>query len=532
MTKTRSKQTSTSYRPPSSYQSKDPAKRQRQIDNLRCSQKDRSVKKGKSIEPIAKTKSLDAYKNDPIGFIEAYFYIPEGRKLIQLLSWQKEILTELFLSEPRPNMAILGQPKKTGKSTFAAAVALWYLITKPMSEIYLLASSAGQSQLVCFDKMMKAIRMNPVLVNCCGVTKDRIEYRDSFVQILAPNVAVAGLNPSLVIAEELWSWTGIEHKRAWDELTNPPTRPDENLNLVTSYAGFAEDEDSILWHLYQQGMKMQDGEVEKDEGLWFRWYGKELYEQVPWVKPGYLKQQEKRMRTNTFRRMHCNEWASGIEVFIDPETIDFCVPDPQYRPGGRWIGGVALGVDLGYKHDCSAICGIGRINERKLILLNHRLFVPPIDAELNIEATVEKQIEQFAMMYDIRVIYFDPFQMARSAQTLLSKGRPMVEFAQTGNNCVMMTETLQGLFKTRCIQLYNDVEIRKHLLAANVKESVRGYRLVKRRQAQKIDLSIALALAAQAAVDRLGPGDFGSAYLQRTQGQLQEVADTDYLILG
>lgn len=469
---------------------------------------------------------MDDYKDDPTGFIEAYFYVPEGRKLIKVLDWQKGILTDLFLSEPRPNLAVLGEPKKCGKSTFGAAVALWYLMTKPMSETYLLASTAGQTQLVCFDKLIKAIKMNDVLRDCVKVGKERIEYEDSFVQILAPNVAVAGLNPSLVIAEELWSWTATDQKRAWEELTNPPTRPDENLNLCTSYAGFSEDEDSILWELYQQGMKQQEGEAEKDERFWFRWYGKELYDSVPWIPSGYLKQQERRLRPNTFKRLHCNEWASGIEVFISPETIDMCIPDPQHRPSGRWLGGVAVGVDLGYKHDCSGLVIVGQLNERRYILLNHKLFIPPEGGELDIQATVEKQLLVWRKMYNIEVVYFDPYQMARSAQHLQDYYLPMVEFPQTGGNCVKMTETLQGLLKDHCLQLYPDAEIRQHLLAANVKESARGYRLVKRRFSQKIDLTTAIALAAQGAVDHLSPGDYGIEG-RENRGPRQEVAECE-----
>jgi len=513
------------------YLSKDPVKRANQLANLNQNKAKAGVEPRKARVRKAR-KSMADCKADPIGFIEAYFFIPEGRQLIKLMDWQKEILTDLFLTEPRANLAVLGQPKKSGKSTFSAAVALWYLMTKPMSEIYLLASTAGQTQLVCFDKLLKAIKMNPVLRDCCKPGKERIEYGDSFVQILAPNVAVAGLNPSLVVAEELWSWTAMEHKRAWDELTNPPTRPDENLNLVTSYAGFSEDEDSILWELYQQGMKQQQGEAEKDERFWFRWYGKELYDSVPWVKDGYLKQQERRLRTNSFKRLHCNEWASGIEVFISPEVIDFNIPDKQHRPSGRWLGGVTVGIDLGYKHDCSGLAVVGQIDERKYVLLNHKLFIPPEGGELDIQKTVEAQVEVWDSMYHIEAVYYDPYQFVRSAQLLQNRYIPMIEFPQTGDNCVKMTETLQGLLKEHRLQLYSNAEVRRHLLAANVKEGVRGYRLVKRRYSQKIDLTTAIALASQAAVDRLSPGDYGVEGRRARRGPRQEFAEADYDVLG
>jgi hypothetical protein len=69
---------------------------------------------------------------------------------------------------------------------------------------------------------MSGIRMNERLRKACSIkaAKGRIDFEDSFIQILAPNSSLAGINPSLVIAEELWNWATNEHQRAWDELVN------------------------------------------------------------------------------------------------------------------------------------------------------------------------------------------------------------------------------------------------------------------------------------------------------------------------
>jgi len=219
-----------------------------------------------------------------------------------------------------------------------------------MSETYLLASDVQQTQLVCFDKLIKSIRMNPRLRKQCSIktAKGRIEFEDSFVQILAPNSSLAGINPSLVIAEEMWAWTTTEHKRCWDELTNVPTR-EENLNLVTSYAGFSEDEDSILWELFKKGIDQQEGRAEKDKRFLFRWFGEELYEQIPWVTKNYLTMQRNRLRPNTYKRLFCNEWTSGLENFVDSIILDECTH--SHRKGMAFDGQVAIGVDIGLIDD-------------------------------------------------------------------------------------------------------------------------------------------------------------------------------------
>ncbi len=498
MTRKQRGTSSSSYRPKNSYVSKDPAKRQRSLDNLKNRHKAKPLQVG--VKP-KECKPPNEYPNDPRGFIEDHFYVAEGRRLIELLPWQKDILAELFLSELRPNMAILGQPKKTGKSTYAAAIALWFLLNIPLAEIYLLASTAGQTQLVCFDKLVKSIRMNSVLRDCCKIRAERIEYADSFVQILAPNQSVAGINPSLIIAEELWSWVTPEHKRCWDELTNVPTR-EENLILVTSYAGYLEDEDSILWQLYEQGIDQAEGRAERDERLWFRWYGQELYEQVPWVKDTYLPQQKRRLRENAFLRLHCNRWASGEENFVDSVVLDACT-NPDLQRGAAFDGPVCVGIDIGLKHDTSAVVIVGMVDSETLAVIDHRCFVPTGGRTLDLEKTVEAVMLAYNKNYNIRAVFYDPFQFARSARTLQNAGLPMVEYCQTPSQTVGMSETLAGLLNNQLLILYEDAELREHLLKARARETQRGWRIVKKRQADKIDLTVALAMSSKAAQEEL-----------------------------
>jgi len=479
------------YRSKASYQTKDPVKRARSLSNLK------SFKGEKR-----KLKPTDLRYRLPIGhieFIERHFYIPETRRPIVLLDFQKKILDRLFRKKVKPNLAVIGQPKKSGKSTLAAAIALFYLCTKPMSETYLLASDKEQTELTCFNKIVKSIRMNPRLRKECRIKvgKGRIEFEESFVQILAPNSTLAGINPSLVVAEELWGWTTAEHRRCWDELVNVPTRA-ENLNLVTSYAGFAEDEDSILFELYKKGIDQAEGRTEKDNQFLFRWFGEELYRQVPWVTQKYLTQQRNRLRPNTYKRLFCNQWASGAEIFIDSRVLDACTND-SYKRGLPSDSEVCVGIDVGLKHDTSAIVLVGKIDKDTLAVVDHRVFIPKEGQTLDLERTVENAMLRFAEKYKIKVAFYDPYQFARSAKTMQNAGLNMQEYPQTNSNCVAMSETLSGLLNNQSLMLYPDRELRQHLLNAQAKETPRGWRLVKRKQTRKIDLAVALAISVQAA---------------------------------
>lgn len=71
----------------------------------------------------------------------------------------------------------------------------------------------------------------------------------------------------------------------------------------------------------------------------------------------------------------------------------------------------------------------------------------------------------------------------------------MVEWPQTVGNTCEMTEALSMLLLNHRLLLYPDKTVRQHLLNARVKETQRGWRLIKGRQSKKIDLDIALAMA-------------------------------------
>jgi len=479
------------YRAAGSYLSDDSEKRQRQLDNLKKgSHRDR--------KPIADSRPKITDKI--IEFAEKYFILPETKKPVKLLDWEKDIFRDLFEAAIKPTLALLGMCKKSGKSTIAAIVALWYLLTKPLGEIFIMGPDLQQGQLVVFEKVCKAIRLNPVLRKICTIGKSQITCKTTgaTITVLPCNKTAAGLNPDLVIFDELWQFTSKEAKRAIDEMTNIPEGIKHNLILVVSYAGFDSDEDTHLWRWYKQGIAQQEGKVEKDPKFYFVW--RTDYENIPWVTQQYLDSQRKRLRLNTYLRFHENKWTSSEEAFVDAVTVESCTSNEHQR-GQDYNHCVVAALDVGVKHDCSALAIVGAKDRRKLCLVDHAVFTPAEGSTLNLERTIETQLEDWSEQYDIQAVYYDPYQAVRSAQILTEFGLPMQEYPQTVTNLVAIAECLQGLLKSDSIILYPDDVVRRHLLSAAVKECSRGWRLVKQKQSKKIDLAIALAMACQAAVD-------------------------------
>jgi len=428
------------------------------------------------------------YKSDIIKFAEEQFFIPETKQPIILEGFQKkEILGPLFYTEKRSTMALIGQTKKSGKSTMAAMIAAWTLFCgEDYSEVYLAARDKDQASWVVFSKLTKAIRMNLQMLARCKITSDSVElpHKGSILRCLPTEISAAGLNPNLVVFDELWSYNLESMTRFFEELTTVPTRK-HPLVLIVTYGGYNTDEDNLLYSLYKKGLKGGD------PTFFFYWSGKNL---MKWQTKAYLKQQRGRLRPGTYRRLHCNEFVSDEEPFIDMTEWDACI-DRKHSPilPDKKVS-LVVGVDIGISHDCSAVVAVTR-DESKIKLACHRAWQPSKKTELDLEESVEAYLKDLAKDYTIREVRFDPYQFARSSQTLAKLGIRMVEFPQTQDRLTSMSQNLYDLIKGGGLVLYRDKQMRDHAQKATAKETARGWRIVKKKASHKIDLIIALAEA-------------------------------------
>lgn len=86
------------------------------------------------------------------------------------------------------------------------------------------------------------------------------------------------------------------------------------------------------------------------------------------------------------------------------------------------------------------------------------------------------------------------------AQRLAGKGFPMVEFSQTNANLTEASSNLFELLKQRNLVVYPDAEMKLTVNRAVAVENSRGWRIAKEKTAHRIDVVVALAMAALGAV--------------------------------
>jgi hypothetical protein len=274
-----------------------------------------------------------------------------------------------------------------------------------------------------------------------------------------------------------------------------------SARLVTTYAGF-EGESTLLEELYRRGLQQRQvgTDLHTGDGLLMFWSHVPV---APWQDERWLSDMRRTLRPNQYLRMIENRFVTTESSFVDMQDWDSCV-DPAMTPT---LAAPALpvwvGVDASVKRDSTAIVAVTfNKTAQRVVLVNHRIFQPSAKEPLDFEATVERTLRDLVRRFAVRSVHYDPFQMAAVAQRLQQAGVPMRECPQTVGNLTEIGTNLFDLIKAHSFLAYPDADLRLAISRAIAVETSRGWRISKEKQAYKIDVVVALAMAAHAAVQR------------------------------
>ena len=470
-----------------SYRTKTRGAKKRQTGGLKQRHKEK-LKTGKS-----EGFSVREYERDIIQFSEKEIYLPEKKEqFIKLENWEREVFTDCFYKN-RPRLILISLAKKNGKSTFSAIVLSWFLTTQEPGEIYICSNSKDQSSFITYRKIVSMIRKNPGLDKTCRIYNDYIENikTGTILRCLSSSYrSSAGLNCLLICIDELASFDTDSLRFFFDELQLSPMYK-YPLILVTSTAGRSEE--GILWDLIKESEKGNTPES--------YFYIKQGEEANPssFVTKKYLDSQEHKpgMRPNLFKRLHKNLWVSEEDSFINDQDYRVCVDYKlKKRPKNKipiWVG-----LDVGYRNDYTAICGVGKI-DNIIFTIDHKIYIPLLIEEMQFD-DVKRYLIELSKLYDIQGVYFDPYQAIQLSQDLRKEKIEMIELPQTQSNCIAFSQCLFDLIKSKRILFYQSEELRESMINCKVIYSSRGWRIVKKSGTKKIDLAIALAMASYGAV--------------------------------
>jgi Terminase large subunit, ATPase domain/Terminase large subunit, endonuclease domain len=451
---------------------------------------------------------LERWRSQPTSFIEEALHDPETGRPFKLLPAERAFLEHAFKTDADGRLLypeqLFSAPKKSGKTAFASLHALTtaLLFGGRFPEVICAANDFDQAQGRVFEALRKIIECSPLLKAEAKITSDKIIFPAigaMFTAIPSDYAGAAGGNPTISIFDELWAYTTERSRRLWDELVPPPTRKIA-CRLTVTYAGF-EGESALLEELHKRGLAqpLVGPDLYAGDGLLMFWSTTPI---APWQTPQWIEQMRGQLRPAAFLRMLQNQFVTTETSFVDPEWWDACV-DPSLRPvviTDKTIP-VWIGVDASTKHDTTAIVAV-TFEAKKVRLVAHKVFKPSPDQPLDFEATIESTLKDYCRRFSVRRVVFDPWQMQTVAQRLKSAGIPIYEFPQSVPNLTSMGSCLFDLIRAQGIVIYPDPELRLAVQHTIAKEGPRGLQLTKQKSSHKIDVVIALAMAALHAVEQ------------------------------
>jgi phage terminase large subunit-like protein len=487
-------------------------------------------------------------------FIERHCIHTNGKwvgKPFKLLPWQRRLIYELFEVHDngvrRYRWALIGLPKKNGKTELAAALALYFLIAdgEPAPFIPVAAASEGQADLV-FGAAKKMCELSPTLSSLTEVYESEILVPSIPGASLKRVAAAAGTNDGpnvfVVIADELHEWTGTKGKNVWNVLTNGTGAREQPMVIQITTAGFDLD-GTICGEQYQYGCKVRDGEID-DPQFYFFWVEapaeSDYRDPAVWeaanpsygvlVHEAFFRDQLGKKTEATFRRYFLNQWVAGETLWLPQGAWDACyAPELELDPALP----ANVGIDVSNRHDATAVTVVQKQGERLVMRLRTWSNPYPEGHELHeswrvnnewIKEHLRALFAEFpvpACQIDGQVkrgpaFYYDPWNFREAADELTREGLAMVEYNQTHARMVPASQALfEVIVKGRAAH-DGDPVFKRHIANVTPDQTPRGARISKPKGSRRhIDGAVAAAIATWATQEAPPPAPRRSAYEDR-----------------
>jgi hypothetical protein len=460
--------------------------------------------------------TLSRWRADPVAFIERVLFDPETNAPFALLDAERQFLAYAFKTGDDGRLLygeqVYAAPKKSGKTAFAALHMLTtvLLFGGRFAEAYALANDLEQATSRVFQAIKRIVECSPLLQREAKITADRIVfpafYNATISTVASDYASAAGANPTISCFDELWAFTSERSRRLWDEMVPPPTRKIA-CRLTVTYAGFS-GESVLLEELHKRGLQQPQvaPSLTAGDGLLMAWHHEPI---APWQTEAWLAEMRRSLRPNQFLRMVENRFVTSESAFVPMSAWDACV-DPRI---GATIANrglpIYVGVDASTKHDSSAVVATSwdeRAQQVRLVF--HRVFQPSPEQPLDFESTIEQTLLDLHQRFNIAKVLFDPYQMQATAQRLTRAGLTIEEFPQSPANLTAASQNLFELINAGDLVCYPDAGMRLAISRAVAVETSRGWRIAKEKQSHKIDVVVALAMSALAAVRGQGAGGY------------------------
>ena len=433
-----------------------------------------------------------------------------GQPLI-FRNWQKELTKNLFAvganGKLKHKIALIGLPRKQGKSAWLSSVALEHLVLGPSGgEIYSCAADRDQARIV-FGTAKEMIRLEPEL-QFLQVYRDAIynpKNGTSYRVLSAEAFTKEGLSPTFVAFDELHAQPNRE---LFDVMSLAMGARQEPMLVAITTAGVKTDssgKDSICYDLYNYGKRIASGEID-DPSFFFAWYeGDEAIDyrtEDAWkiANPGYgdicaaddFASAVLRTPEAEFKTKRLNIWTSTQTAWLPSGTWEALEDKERVPQAGEEV---VLAFDGAFSNDSTALVA-WLLGGEKPHLMVVGLWERPQDADNTWHvpvAEVEQTIINTARdnRFNVREIVFDPARWQRTFMVLDEEGLPVVSYPNSAERMVPATQKFYEAVVNGSFTHDGDERLARHISNCVTKQSSRGVMVSKPSSKRKIDAAVA-----------------------------------------
>ncbi len=439
-------------------------------------------------------------------------------ELIRLRPWQKQLTSELFARRAdgrfRHRQALVGVPRKNGKSGLAAGWALSQLFLGPSGgEVYICAGDRKQAGIVYGDAR-RMVEMDPDLSGMAKCFRDVIEIPStgSVLRALSAEAYTKeGLNPSATIFDEVHVQPNRE---LWDVMSLAMGARVEPLMVGITTAGVRYDStgsDSLCFTMYEHGKRVAAGEID-DPSFYFAWWeaAEDADHRDPQTwrdsNPGYddlvaaedFQSAIIRTPEAEFRVKRTNQWVATGTTWMPTGAWDAC----KLAGAIEDLSDVVLAFDGSFNNDSTALVAVSIADVPRIQVVE--AWEKPAEATQDWQVPivdVEKSIRDACRRWSVKEIVCDPYRWARSYQILEDEGLPIVEFPQSPARMTPATQRFYEAVVNRTLVHDGDPRLARHVGNCVLKIDSRGSRLAKdaRNSSRKIDLAVTAVMGLERA---------------------------------
>jgi phage terminase large subunit-like protein len=470
----------------------------------------------KYLTAVSKAEYDSSRGNEVIDFAEALCKITKDSvaghvgELLVFRDWQKELTRHLYAvknGKLKHKIALIGLPRKQGKSAWLSALALEHLVLGPQGgEIYSCAADRDQARIV-FNNAKEMIRLEPEL-QFLQVFRDAIynpKTGSSYRALSAEAFTKEGLSPTFVAFDELHAQPNRE---LFDVMSLAMGARTEPLLVAITTAGVKTDssgKDSLCYELYNYGRKIANEEVE-DSSFFFAWFeGDEKIDyrtEEAWMlaNPGYgdicaaddYASAVLRTPEAEFKTKRLNIWTSTATAWLPSGTWERLEDKERTpHPGETAI----LAFDGSFSNDSTALIA-WLLGGEKPHLTVVGIWEKPDDADNTWHVPVAEVEQTIVNTYrnsglSIREVVFDPARWQRTFMVLDEEGMPVVAYPNSAQNMVPATQKFYEAVLNESFTHDGDERLARHISNCVTKQSSRGVMVSKASSRRKIDAAVA-----------------------------------------